>query len=761
MNSRNLLLSAFACLALALVAAGCATPTTGGPTCGAGQMSCNGTCANVQTDNQNCGTCGTTCVMGKSCQAGACKCGAGLLDCGGQCLPSSSSNCGACGRTCSGTQVCSNGTCANSCAAGQMQCSGGACANVMTDSANCGSCGNACQGGSTCTNGSCGCATAGQMYCNNACIDTNTNITHCGGCNRPCTGTCANGVCTATTGTGGRGGSGAAGSGGPAGAGGGGAVGTGGSAAGTTGTGGGVAGTTGTGGARSCAIVPPPGATAADVISDFEEGFGVMIPQGGRTGYWSPYNNAMDPQNQTPTKPPVAMADKITVTPGGTCAGNAFASSATGQDNYVGFGAKFHPNMPLTTSDVGDAYNVSAYDGITFRAKTGGGPTTQPVFVEILTKETQPSTSGGTATVQAIDLYNNRGYFASVTGTMQQFFVPFGAMIPRSLPATGTGGNTCAAAGSGPSCQAPKFNPMNALAIQFSFYGPMDTPGFLTPSPVGSYNLIVDDVAFYKRSALPSGMSDLPALPSSTGVMNMANAFPRNLAPANGCFKAQGSDGRLIAQAYANWKTKFVRPDGSNYRVVRPAAETGSGEDTVSEGIAYAMLISAYMNDKPYFDGFWGYWKAHCAVGSGDTCLMTWRIGGAGGQGSATDSDEDAAFALLIAGKMWGGTYNASAVAMMGAVFNADMSTSAPFVFGGSNYKSGNTTNNPSYYAPAFYRAFATASGNSSWTTVANGVYTQLANANAISSNGLISAWCNQNSPRPRLTPDPRIPPRT
>ncbi len=43
------------------------------------------------------------------------------------------------------------------------------------------------------------------------------------------------------------------------------------------------------------------------------------------------------------------------------------------------------------------------------------------------------------------------------------------------------------------------------------------------------------------------------------------------------------------------------------------------------------MLISVYMNDKASFDGFWNYWKAHCAAGSGDTCLMTWRIGGAGG----------------------------------------------------------------------------------------------------------------------------------
>ena len=141
------------------------------------------------------------------------------------------------------------------------------------------------------------------------------------------------------------------------------------------------------------------------------------------------------------------MADKIAVMNSGTCM-SAFASSATGQDNYVGFGAKFHPNMPLTTSELGDAYNVSAYDGITFRARTGGGPTTQPVFVEILTKDTQPAAAGGTAMSQAVDLYNNRGFFANVaSSTYQQFFVPFGAMIPRSLPAIGTGGNNCPASG--------------------------------------------------------------------------------------------------------------------------------------------------------------------------------------------------------------------------------------------------------------------------------------------------------------------------
>jgi len=74
------------------------------------------------------------------------------------------------------------------------------------------------------------------------------------------------------------------------------------------------------------------------------------------------------------------------------------------------------------------------------------------------------------------------------------------------------------------------------------------------------------------------------------------------------------------------------------------------------------------------------------------------------------------------------------------------MSTSAPYVYGGNNYKSNGTTNtNASYFAPAFYRAFATATGSASWTTIANGVYTSIGNANSISSMGLISAWCNSS----------------
>ena len=342
-------------------------------------------------------------------------------------------------------------------------------------------------------------------------------------------------------------------------------------------------------------------------------------------------------------------------------------------------------------------YDVSKWDGITFRAKTGGGPTSQPVFVEILTKETQPTTAGGTATVQAVDLYNNRGFMATIASTTyQQFFVPFGALIPRSLPAAGSGGNACPA-GSSAEVPGAEVRPGERAGIQFSWYGPMDTPGFLTPSPVGSYNVLIDDVAFYKRSALPSGMSDLPALPSSGG----AHPLTDNPTINSRCTKPTGANPRLLALAYDNWKKRFVVADSGGFKVIRPE----NGNDTVSEGIAYGMMIAVYLDDKPLFDGLYTYWKAHVATNG----LMTWCIPAGGGScsasgGTATDADEDAAFAMLMASKQWpSGGYAGTATTLINAVMSTDMSGS--YIKAGSNYSASQITN-PSYFAPAFYRVF-------------------------------------------------------
>jgi hypothetical protein len=59
-------------------------------------------CANLQTDNRNCGQCGKVCPSGTTCQSGGCRCPSGLTLCGGLCvdLQTNTNHCGSCGRYC-------------------------------------------------------------------------------------------------------------------------------------------------------------------------------------------------------------------------------------------------------------------------------------------------------------------------------------------------------------------------------------------------------------------------------------------------------------------------------------------------------------------------------------------------------------------------------------------------------------------------------------------------------------------------------------
>lgn len=497
----------------------------------------------------------------------------------------------------------------------------------------------------------------------------------------------------------------------PGGTGGGTPAGTGG---GTPGTGGGAGG----GPARSCASTNP------DMISDFEEGSGVMIKQGTpvRTGWWYVYAATAPGGVQTPPNVTGPIAVEAS---GDTAMCNKYALHSTGKgfgtapNNYSGFGAGFLPMQP--PSMVKTAYDLSAYSGISFKIKSGSG-TPPAVFFEMLTKENQPATSGGTAATTTIDLYNTRGQMlnapwmaSDISSSWQTFYVPFGSLVPRWLPAVGSG-MVCPA---GALCQAPKFIPSNVLGIQFSIYG---DAGFPTPSgsTPGTYDLWVDDVQLVK--------DDSTLATSRPG-------FP-NDGPVGSCTKPTGALGKYLVNAYNLWKRTFVVSAGGGMRVQRPE----NNNDTVSEGIGYGMLLAVYMNDQPLFDGLWTYWKTMQATSDGP--LMTWI---SSSQGTATDADEDAAFAMLEASKKWPtGGYGALALNLMHAVLAHDMSGS--FIKGGSNYSMSDPTN-PSYFAPAWYREFAKAdtANASAWNGLASGTYTLLNNISPTSSNGLYAAWCGSN----------------
>jgi hypothetical protein len=117
--------------------------------CALGLMACTDTCANVQTDAKNCGTCGTVCNDPSTCVAGVCTCpNIGEKICNGMCLKfvNDDNNCGACGMKCATGQTCC----------------GMKCADTQKDVANCGACGTACKDatGDGCAAGKCTCGGA-------------------------------------------------------------------------------------------------------------------------------------------------------------------------------------------------------------------------------------------------------------------------------------------------------------------------------------------------------------------------------------------------------------------------------------------------------------------------------------------------------------------------------------------------------------------------------------------------------------------------
>src|SRR5262252_2036955 len=207
--------------------------------------------------------------------------------------------------------------------------------------------------------------------------------------------------------------------------------------------------------------------------------------------------------------------------------------------------------------------------------------------------------------------------------------------------------------------------------------------------------------------------------------------FPQHRASSNCIYPTTCSD----ADAMAGWvayKAALIVADGTDgsMRVSRPE----NSNDTVSEGISYGMLFAVYMNDKTTFDALWKYEQKHLDAKG----LMNWHINSSGttaGMNSATDADEDMAFALVMADKQWGG-YTTTATAMLTTVAMADFATDGS-IQGGDTYPNAVT---PSYIAPAFYRVFAAYGDNTRWTTILNKSYMLLASAQN-ATTGLVPDW--------------------
>ncbi|MCU0429083.1 MAG: glycosyl hydrolase family 8 [Cytophagaceae bacterium] len=217
--------------------------------------------------------------------------------------------------------------------------------------------------------------------------------------------------------------------------------------------------------------------------------------------------------------------------------------------------------------------------------------------------------------------------------------------------------------------------------------------------------------------------------------------MPTNL-PTGGTY-GKSTD---AANAYIEWKANYVVSCGGSpnrYRV-----KFDEPNRTVSEGIAYGMMLAAYAADKDLFDGLWAYYKAN-SNGNG---FMHWRIdgcSGVSGNNGATDSELDATFALLVAENQWPTLnspydYGTEATNMMNKIRQFEIHPSSFQAINGDGWGFGDNCRNPSYQSPAYYREFAVLnpSNASVWNSAVGAAYSLL-NANANSTTGLVSDWCN------------------
>jgi len=179
------------------------------------------------------------------------------------------------------------------------------------------------------------------------------------------------------------------------------------------------------------------------------------------------------------------------------------------------------------------------------------------------------------------------------------------------------------------------------------------------------------------------------------------------------------------------------------------------GSKTVSEGIAYGMLMMVYFSTtatsyQTQFDKLWKYYnKWKNASG-----LMSWKIEGfsrvdpseATNSNSASDAEFDAAVALVMAYYQFGDQkYLDDAKALIATIRQQEISAN-------NLHKPGaewDEERNPSYISPAAFEIFkeieSLSTAKSKWESVITANYTLLTQNNNKASSGLFSDWCKDD----------------
>lgn len=244
------------------------------------------------------------------------------------------------------------------------------------------------------------------------------------------------------------------------------------------------------------------------------------------------------------------------------------------------------------------------------------------------------------------------------------------------------------------------------------------------PRMLGTISVVINQGQAVKRTLIVKGEDDYPYgfIPTSVSAS-------------------------LAMSEYQRWRNTQVVACGDGLRVIADPSN-----ETRVEGIGFGMLLAAYAEDKATFDGLHAFYKAKRTATAKN--MMAWLVtcDDIDDPGSATDGDIDVAFSLVVASKHWGSAYLDSAKVIMDIIKDNVIKTCVvdgeDVLIVGPGYSGvawgGCSEMDIMYHTPAFFRVFATVTGDQVWNQLANDTYITL-NKGAHPTTGLVPDWQTAN----------------
>ena len=217
--------------------------------------------------------------------------------------------------------------------------------------------------------------------------------------------------------------------------------------------------------------------------------------------------------------------------------------------------------------------------------------------------------------------------------------------------------------------------------------------------------------------------------------------FPQNSTYAHGILPAE-YDASDVQTIYETWKNAHYEESGELARI-----KFDTASETVSEGIAYGMLIMVFMDNttndtQDAFDKLWKYYNNF----PNENGLMHWKISGFSsvlGQNAATDAEVDAALALIMAYKQWGDAqYLTDAKALIAKIRQHEVNSNK-YLKPGDVW---DDKKNPSYFSIVALRLFAEVDTGYTefWNEVIANSYSLILTARN-ATTGLVPDWCSES----------------